>query len=137
MASTPSRLRPAIQGLAGAGITLVIAALLPASLRLDFLAAVLVLTVGIYLGFAIIEDERRAVLIEAAGAIVYGGLALAGMWVAPWLLALGWLLHPLWDVAHHPELIRTPVTGWVIPFCFVYDLVVGAAVLYWWGLPFL
>jgi hypothetical protein len=38
---------------------------------------------------------------ELLGAVLYGGLGLRGLRGSPMWLAVGWALHPVWDVALH------------------------------------
>lgn len=123
---------PGVRGLGAAAITLVVAAMLPPANRLDLLAALLFTTAGIYLGFGITDGRRGPQAAEFVGFLAYGALGLAGLWITPLALAAGWLLHPLWDLAHHGGLLRADVREWVIPFCLVYDVLVGVAVLAWW-----
>lgn len=66
------------------------------------LATVLFAAAGAYVGFAFEQGLLRPwVLIELLQAIGFGTLGLIG-WRGPakWL-ALGWVLHPLWDFGLH------------------------------------
>jgi hypothetical protein len=66
------------------------------------LATVLFAAAGAYFGFAFQPGVSRLwVLIELLQAIAFGTLGLIG-WRGPakWL-ALGWVLHPLWDFGLH------------------------------------
>lgn len=121
--------------LRGAGLlalTLVAAALLPESVRLELFALVLALTAGIYLGFAWLDARRTWVVVETIVALLLLVVALWGLRREPLLIALAFLLHVAWDLAHHPRGIRTRVAGWVPPACVVYDVGVAVAMLIWW-----
>ncbi len=119
-------MNPRIQAAITAGLTLAIAAILPPPWRLPFLAALLILTAGIYVGGALaIDRDLRWQLLQTA---IIGGLVAATWLVHPLALAVGWLLHPGWDLLHRKHL-HTGLPAWVIPWCLVYDLVVGVAII--------
>ena len=95
------------------------------------LATVLFAAAGAYLGFAVAAPVSRIwLLIELLQAIAFGTLGLYG-WRGPakWL-ALGWALHPLWDLPLHyygPGRSFAPWTYAVA--CLSYDWVVAAYIL--------
>jgi uncharacterized protein DUF6010 len=95
------------------------------------LATVLFAAAGAYLGFAVAAPISRIwLLIELLQAIAFGTLGLYG-WRGPakWL-ALGWALHPLWDLPLHyygPGRSFAPWTYAVA--CLSYDWVVAAYIL--------
>jgi hypothetical protein len=113
-------------------LTTIAAAMLPMEDRIGLFALILALTAGIYLGFAWIDGRRLWVTLEGLVALLLLGLALAGLRSAPALIALGFLLHIAWDLAHHPRGIRTRIAPWVPPACLLYDLGVAALILLWW-----
>ncbi len=125
-------MRPALAGLAAAVITALLTLALPSALRLPLLAGLLWLTVGIYVGMALM-DEGRAVRMELVGGIPALALTLlSANWA--WLLPLAWLLHPAWDLLHEPGPIATKIHPMTVPFCIVYDvLVAGLAAWVVWG----
>jgi len=97
---------------------------------LQFFAVQLGFIGGVYFGFAVAEGEAWGLLLEfnVAGAFLL--LGAVALWAdSPTLLAAGYLAHGLWDLAHHPRAVRTPVQPWYPPFCVVFDLVVAAFVL--------
>jgi hypothetical protein len=66
------------------------------------LATVLFAAAGAYFGFAFNDQTPRVwVLIELLQCIAFGTLGLYGWRGSPFWLALGWLLHPLWDFGVH------------------------------------
>ena len=95
------------------------------------LATVLFAAAGAYFGFAVAAPISRIwLLIELLQAIAFGTLGLYG-WRGPakWL-ALGWALHPLWDLPLHyygPGRSFAPWTYAVA--CLSYDWVVAAYIL--------
>lgn len=97
----------------------------------SLLAIFLVIAGGAYVGFAIAgEASGLWVLGEFLHAIALGALGLLGLRRSPYWLALGWVLHPLWDVPLHyfaggrefaPE-------SWAIA-CVTFDWVVALYIL--------
>lgn len=83
---------------------------------------------GAYFGFAIVEPVPRIwVLIELLQVVVLSAMGLAGWKGSAKWLALGWLLHPLWDFGvHHlgPGRSFAPVT--YVFACITFDWVVAA-----------
>lgn len=60
-------------------------------------------------------------LVEVGGQVVFGALALGGLWGSPWLLAVGIAAHGLlWDL---PHLGRTPfMPDWYAIACLIVDV---------------
>ncbi|EMY32788.1 PTS system N-acetylglucosamine-specific transporter subunit IIBC [Arthrobacter crystallopoietes BAB-32] len=68
----------------------------------SLLAIFLVIAGGAYVGFAIVAEASGLwALAELLHAIALGALGLLGLRRSPYWLALGWALHPLWDVPLH------------------------------------
>jgi hypothetical protein len=62
----------------------------------------LVVATVIYVGFAIFGNADRSWLgIEALGVVLYGSFAMLSLRYTEWWLALGWAVHPIWDIALH------------------------------------
>jgi hypothetical protein len=103
------------------------------------LATVLFAAAGAYFGFAFSPQTPRVwVLIELLQCIAFGTLGLYGWRGSPYWLALGWLLHPVWDFGvHHlgPGSAFAPLP-YVIA-CISFDWVVAAYIFIayrWLGL---
>jgi hypothetical protein len=69
--------------------------------------------------------------VQAAGVVVFGALAVAGLAVDPevgrWLVAAGWFCHGLWDLAHLTlERLKGVVAPSFAEWCAVVDVLVGA-----------
>ena len=94
------------------------------------LAIMLVIAGGAYVGFAVAADAGGMwFLAELVQAVVLGALALLGLRGSPYWLAVGWAIHPLWDVVLHyvgAGRAFAPET-WTIP-CASFDLLVAAYV---------
>ena len=95
------------------------------------LATVLFAAAGAYFGFAFNETTSRVwVLIELAQVVAFGILGLYGWRGSPYWLALGYVLHPLWDFGvHHvgPGRDFAPVA--YVFACVSFDWVVAAYIL--------
>lgn len=80
----------------------------------------------IYLAFAVFGGATGGeVPVEVAGVVVFSLVAVAGVRLSPWWLALGWAVHVLWDVALHPPGGELWVPAWYGPLCVGFDLVVA------------
>lgn len=112
------------------GVTLIIPALLSDRDAFSFLAVLLALIAGVYLGYAIQDGRPRAALTEEVGIVVFAVLATVALSTgdAVWLAA-GLFGHALWDAVHHPRGIDTAVAWWYVPLCIGFDVVVGVYVL--------
>ena len=67
-------------------------------------------------------------LLQVAGLVVFGALAVAGLMAAPelgrYLVAAGWFAHGLWDFAHHRADAGVARSG--AEWCAVVDVVIAA-----------
>lgn len=90
----------------------------------------LVVAALIYVGFAILGGETRWTVVEAAGAALFGLLALAGLRVWSLLIAMGWAAHVVWDVGLHLVTPRSFVGAWYPTLCVSFDLVVAGYVVW-------
>ncbi len=87
-------------------------------------------TGAIYLGASLAKGEPRWLGAELAVSLAVLVFAWLGLWGSPKWLAAGYALHALWDAAHHPRLVKTPVVPWFPPLCAAFDLVVAAWILW-------
>lgn len=90
----------------------------------------LAVTALLYLLFALIgRAAGRSLGVEALGLALYGGAAWLGFRKSLTLLAVGWAMHPVWDVVLHlqyPGAAYTP--DWYPWGCISFDLMVAGAV---------
>lgn len=49
------------------------------------------------------------------------------------LLPAGYFAHGLWDLAHHRHGPLADILGWWVPYCVIYDWLVGAFLVFWGG----
>lgn len=85
---------------------------------------------GVYLGFAVADGRRSALLVQAGE--LPGFTALAALAVqrdSPGLLGAGWLAHVTWDALHHRGRGPTRVRSWYPPLCIGYDVAVAVPLL--------
>lgn len=100
--------------------------LIPAPLA--FHALLLAAIAWIYVGFALQDGRGSAVGVEGVVAFVFFATALLGFVYTPYLIAVGFVAHALWDLLHHGGAggIGTSVPPWYPRFCAVYDIVHAA-----------
>jgi hypothetical protein len=121
-----------IQGAIGGAILALLAFLLSKFTKdiagRTLLATMLFAAAGAYFGFAFTLGLTRIwVLIELLQCIAFGTLGLYGWRGSAKWLALGWLLHPVWDFPLHylgPGRIYAPLP--YVIFCISFDWVVAA-----------
>jgi hypothetical protein len=65
---------------------------------------------------------------ELLGAVLFCGAAVLGARGRPWLLALGWTAHVLWDLFFHYTHGPAFAPDWYAMFCVGFDLPVGGYV---------
>lgn len=88
-----------------------------------FYPTVMIVIASIYILFAVLGGSTQALVIEAAVAVVFMAVALAGFKHSLWLVAAALALHGVFDV-FHPHLIANPgVPAWYPAFCLAYDVV--------------
>ena len=95
------------------------------------LAKALVIAAAIYVLFALIWGNTTWLVIETAGMPLYGFFAWASVRYSAYWLAIGWLLHPLWDVWLHllgPGATVAP--EWYAVACITFDILVASYIFY-------
>ncbi|HZM08448.1 MAG TPA: DUF6010 family protein [Methylocella sp.] len=105
-------------------------------------AAVLLAVIGaIYIGFGLQQGSRRQIATELTAAIVFIVAALAAIWSALWIIPFAYVVHGIWDHAHHQGLKLASlyskfvsIPAWYPPFCAVYDWVAVVSLAVIWSL---
>ena len=116
----------AVLGLASDAVLLA----LPAQQARRLSGAGLAATGGVYLGFAVADGRRSALLVQAGELLGFTALAaLAVQRDSPGLLGAGWLAHPIWDALHYRGRGPTRVRSWYPPACISYDVALAAPLL--------
>ena len=104
---------------------------LPRTFAFDLTALLLAVIAAIYVGFAL-QDGRPLILVqEVTAAAVFVLFAALGLWVSPYLWALGLALHGVWDWLHHPQGVQTQVPDYYPPVCVVVDWSLAVFLLIW------
>ena len=122
---------PASIGAALAVISLPVHFLLSANISHQIAAVALALIAGVYVGFAVQDGRPRILVAEGLVALAFFAAALAGLIVSHWVIPLAYLMHGLWDLAHHRR-VKTSMPAWDVPLCAVYDWVFAAGLTTAW-----
>jgi len=85
----------------------------------------LIVAAAVYVLFAALARDVRAVNRELVGLLVFGLLAAAGVRWSARLLGFGWLLHVSWDLSFHPIDVSSYAPSWYPPVCLGFDLFVA------------
>lgn len=128
----PSGFQPAVLSAALAAATVAIATRLPDLAAREFLAVLLEITAGVYLGFAVLDGRRVVFTVELAGIALFLIFAILGLRMSPLFLAGGFLLHGVWDALQHPRIFEIRMADWHRLACIVYDAIVAAYIYFRW-----
>jgi hypothetical protein len=94
----------------------------------ELLAALVICGIaGIYVGFAVSGGHRTAIALQSCVCLAFIGAATPAYLYEPLAIPALYVLHGLWDAAHHRTSL--PMPGWYVPFCLVYDVL--AALVLW------
>jgi len=77
----------------------------------------------IYVGFALKENETADIILEIVVALLFYFIALYGFVKERRLIALGILLHGLWDSVHHFTTAATDAPYFWPVYCLTIDLI--------------
>jgi len=129
-------MHPALRGsLLGAVSSLPFIALgvrLPYYPAVSLFAVLLGVTAGVYFGFALHDGRWLVILAETFLVLPFILLAVAALSLNVHLLAIGFFLHGLWDLAHHPRAVPTKLVPWYPPACLVFDWILAAFIFFYW-----
>lgn len=103
--------------------------------ELRVLAVGLTVAAAIYVIFALVGRAGvSAVAVESVGLVIYSVLAVAGVRRDARWLALGWLVHPIWDFGHRViEGDFGYAPNWYIVACLAFDLIIGGRIVFDWS----
>jgi hypothetical protein len=116
-------LRAILAGIASGGLTALLAWSPVIPDPLAFHTVALAIIGSIYVGFAFADGRLPIMILEIAVGTGFVVLGLLGLWQAPIFIAIGLVLHGVWDLAHRPRGITTRLPAWYPPFCAAYDFV--------------
>lgn len=111
-------------------ITCIIGVNLPMYPAQDFYAILLAMIAGVYVGFAVNDGRPHLLVLETVVALGFCALVFVGMWKWPILIAVGYFLHAVWDLLHHPFKLGARVRQWYPPACVIYDVLVGGFIYF-------
>lgn len=93
-------------------------------------AIALVIAALIYVGFSLFADDPRWISLELVGLAIYFIFALLGLKYSPWLLAVGWAAHIVWDIGLHTSPAISFVPEWYPLLCVAYDIVIAGYIAF-------
>ena len=100
----------------------------------------LFIAAGAYFGFAtsgreVLGTGQVWMLVELVQVVGFGTLALLGLRGSPYWLAVGWALHPFWDVVLHYVGPGHPFTPWTYAIaCVSFDWLIALYIVIAYGL---
>lgn len=112
-----------------AGVVLALPYIRYARRRRRVLGYGLIAAAAIYVVFAAVAGDVRAVLVEIVGLGAFAGIAVIGIRRSANILALGWVAHVAWDVLFHSMTHSGYAPWWYPAACIGFDLAVAADVL--------
>ena len=99
----------------------------PLAYRLNILGYSLVIAAVIYVLFAALDFSLTWLAIESVGLLLYGTFFLLSKRLGICFLALGWLLHPIWDVGLHILLsVESTAPSWYVVLCISFDITIAS-----------
>lgn len=95
-------------------------------------AAALIVAAAIYAAFSMNAGPGEWVLLELAGVVLFGVLAVLGFRKSMAILASGWTLHVGWDIVHQVTDSADFVPAWYPMLCVAFDVVIGIHLFLGW-----
>ena len=96
-----------------------------------FAATVLVAIAFIYVGFSLKENSINAIILEVAVALALYFMAIIGYTRNNYLIAIGIMLHGVWDILHHRcFIVKTEAPEYWPLFCLIVDIIDGLYFVY-------
>lgn len=113
-------------------ISLPVHLFLPEQVSYAFAAILLGMISGIYVGFAVIANQMKQMLLQLGVALTFVGFSLFAWHYNPLSIAAGYIAHGLWDAAHHYRISDLAFPRWYIPLCAAYDILAGLGLFVIW-----
>ena len=82
-----------------------------------------------YVAFSLTGAGSQWLMIELIGLVVFTLIAVIGLRVSLWFLALGWVSHVSWDVLLHLIREQPFVPDWYPVACISFDLIVAGYIV--------
>jgi membrane protease YdiL (CAAX protease family) len=121
----------AISAIVTAAILILIMPILKRYFSAQLIASTILCSIAfIYVGYALKENPVNAIILEVAVALIFYFIAVTGYAKNLNLIAYGIMLHGMWDILHHNEmLITTNIPVYWPVYCMTIDFI--------WGIYFL
>ncbi|NOZ54046.1 MAG: hypothetical protein GXP08_13105 [Gammaproteobacteria bacterium] len=98
--------------------------------KYQFLGYALIVTALIYVVLAVFSADLMWISIEVIGCLVFLLLVWLAYQYSFWFVAMGWLIHIVWDMGLSPFESAPYVPGWYPAVCTGFDLVLGLYLAY-------
>jgi len=120
-----------IYGIVFSIVIILVSILLSKYFSYKLIAATILVSIGfIYVGFSLKNNSASAIVLEVSAALVFYFLAILGYVKNYSLIAIGIILHGVWDIMHHDQLIvKTDVPSFWPVFCITIDIITG--IFFW------
>ena len=116
-----------ISGIATALIVIIITPLLSKHISARLIAATILCSIAfIYVGFSLKDNTAGSIVLEVSVALVLYFVAAIGYSKNNGLIALGIVLHGIWDILHHKaSIVKTDIPHYYPIFCLTVDVLLG------------
>ncbi|WP_455206394.1 hypothetical protein [Kaarinaea lacus] len=85
----------------------------------------LLIAVALYVLLAVLTGNPVFIAIEVVGLMLFLFLIWLGYYYSLWFIAVGWLLHVLWDVGLQPAQTAPYIPQWYTWLCVGFDIVMA------------
>lgn len=117
-------------GIILAELTILIIQALSPAIHQKFYAIALITAALIYVGFSSLSKNTAWIFTELLGVIIFSIIAFAGIKFSSWFLAMGWLIHPAWDLLIDNHNLTKFVPQWYPIVCIGYDILMASYIAY-------
>ena len=100
--------------------------------QLEIFALFLALTSCVYGGAVLTQAGAKYSLIELPFVVIVFVTSILGLFFSPLWLAVGYMLHGVWDLGHHFNHVKTPMVKWFPPLCSAFDLLMAIFIVLLW-----
>lgn len=124
-------LHPTIPASVFAIFLLILLAFVPEVQRIQIIGYQLFVIAAVYLGFAINDGRTSVLLIETLQLAFFFVVGVLGLWISPWFLVAGYIMHGVWDILHNQGGLDTRLAEWYPFACMVYDWLFALVLILW------
>jgi hypothetical protein len=96
----------------------------------SFYPVILIVIAMYYLLFAVMGGNTEVIAKELIIALLFLAIAITGARISVIIVAVGLIVHGIFDLIHDLLVINSEVPAWWPGFCFAVDVALGIAVLY-------